>query len=40
MPLRGTKDAMALLLFLGLVVGCGGSRQEQARKLDQERASW
>jgi hypothetical protein len=40
MPLRGRKGAMALLLFLGLVMGCGGSRQEQARKLDQERASW
>lgn len=31
---------MALLLFLGWVVGCAGSRQDQARKLDQQRASW
>jgi hypothetical protein len=32
--------AVSVLFFLGLAAGCQGSREDQARKLNQKRASW
>jgi hypothetical protein len=32
--------AILVLFFLGLAAGCQGSKEDQARKLGQERASW
>jgi hypothetical protein len=40
MMLRPRMRAVAPVLFLELMAGCQGSKGDQARKLDQERASW
>jgi ABC-type phosphate transport system substrate-binding protein len=37
---RSRRQAMILALFFAIAAGCGGSKETQARKLDQERASW
>jgi hypothetical protein len=40
MPLRLKTEVAMLLLCLGRMLGCGGSKEDQARQLDQKRASW
>ena len=40
MTLRSRMKTVSVLFFLGVVVGCRGSKEDQARKLNQERASW
>jgi hypothetical protein len=37
--LRSRMKTVSVLFFLG-VVGCRGSKEDQTRKLSQERASW
>ena len=41
MTLRsGKTTVVAVSLILELVAGCSGSKEDQARKLKQEKASW
>jgi hypothetical protein len=40
MALRSIGRTLRLSLFLILAAGCSGSKEDQARKLEQERASW
>jgi hypothetical protein len=38
--LRSRMKTVSVLFFLGVLAGCRGSKEDQARKLSQERASW
>lgn len=40
MTLRSRMKALSVLFFLGIAAACQGSKEDQARKLDQERSSW
>jgi hypothetical protein len=37
---RKTQRAVPLLVLLVLLVSCGGSKQEEAKKLEQKASSW
>lgn len=40
MTLRSRMKTVSVLFCLGVVAGCKGSKEDQARKLNQKRASW